>query len=276
MTNLGPVDVTTLDFDGKEEDKPKVHALTALLRERLAKTGLLPPPAVPAGSPQTNLIAAIETSGAPQAAWIAKLLEILPQPPRAPEFKLSGALLGAPARQDSNDDANADAHPALADTKDDANADAQASPADPKDDANADAQPPPADTPAAGGEVGESCGLAYWLQPKRQGRMQVEKVDRQSTHADAIESAAADIFLSISRDAAHLFPPWSRWQSAECVPHLSQGHREPRGARRWRRRDALPERGGGGAAQHRLGSSSPISVRSTLGASPTTTPRTRR
>jgi hypothetical protein len=186
MTNLGPVDVTTLDFDGKEDDKPKLHALTALLRERLAKSGLLPPPAVPAGSPQTNLIAAVETSGAPQAIWVAKLLEILPQPPRAPEFKLSGALLGPPAADDSDDDANADAHP------------------------------PPAHAPAPDDEAAQSCGLAYWLQPKRQGRMQVDRIEGQSTHADAIELAATDIFLSISRDAVHLFPAWSRWQSADA------------------------------------------------------------
>jgi hypothetical protein len=91
ITRLGPVEVSVLDHDKPEE--PEIHALTALLRERLAKSGLVPPPSVPAGSPQTNLIAAVESSGHPQAPWIAKALQLVPQPPRSPEYKLSGTLL---------------------------------------------------------------------------------------------------------------------------------------------------------------------------------------
>ena len=50
VTRLGPVEVALLDADG--DVKPDVYALTALLRERLARAGLEPPPQVPAGSPQ--------------------------------------------------------------------------------------------------------------------------------------------------------------------------------------------------------------------------------
>ena len=90
-TRLGPVEVSLLDND--ESAKPDVHALTGRLRERLATGGLLPPPEVPAGSPQTNLIAAVESSGHPQGAWVARALELIPHPPRSPEYKLSGTVL---------------------------------------------------------------------------------------------------------------------------------------------------------------------------------------
>jgi hypothetical protein len=39
------------------------------------------------------LIAAIEATGQPQSALIAKVLELLPSPPRSPEYKLSGTLI---------------------------------------------------------------------------------------------------------------------------------------------------------------------------------------
>jgi hypothetical protein len=101
MTRLGPVEVSLLEHDAKGNAEPDVNALTALLRERLARSGLLPPPEVPAGSPQTNLIAAVESSGHPQAGWIAQALQLLPHPPRSPEYKLSATLLtgtnGGPA-----------------------------------------------------------------------------------------------------------------------------------------------------------------------------------
>jgi hypothetical protein len=95
VTRLGPVEVALLDYDGKDDEKPDVHALTGLMRERLAAGGLLPPPEVPAGSPQTNLIAAVEASGHPQAAWVARALELIPHPPRSPEYKLTGIVLKA-------------------------------------------------------------------------------------------------------------------------------------------------------------------------------------
>jgi len=94
-TRLGPVEVALLDHDAEDPDTPDVHALTGLFRERLATGGLLPPPEVPAGSPQTNLIAAVEASGHPQAPWVARVLELVPHPPRSPEYKLSGTVLNA-------------------------------------------------------------------------------------------------------------------------------------------------------------------------------------
>jgi hypothetical protein len=97
-TRLGPIELTELTFD-KDSPKPEANALTGLLRERLARTGLVPPPEVPAGTPQTNLIAAVETSGHPQAEWIGKALALVPHPPRSPEYKLSGTLLESSGSQ---------------------------------------------------------------------------------------------------------------------------------------------------------------------------------
>jgi hypothetical protein len=96
MTRLGPIEVETLEHDG--ENKAAVKALTAALRERLTRNGLSPPPAVPAGTPQVNLVAAVEASGFPQSAFIAKLLELLPKPPRPPQYKISGVLVGEEGR----------------------------------------------------------------------------------------------------------------------------------------------------------------------------------
>ena len=49
LTSLGPIEVDTLAHDIEDDDDPKaaVLALTSALRERLARTGLSPPPAVP-------------------------------------------------------------------------------------------------------------------------------------------------------------------------------------------------------------------------------------
>jgi hypothetical protein len=59
----------------------------------------MPPPEVPAGSPQTDLISAIEASTIPQGAFIAKLLEFLPKPPQPPRYKLGGTLVEGAAGQ---------------------------------------------------------------------------------------------------------------------------------------------------------------------------------
>ncbi len=88
-TRVGPIEVELLQYEGAA--RPSLHALTALLRERLANSGLSPPPAVPAGAPEAQLIAAVEASEIPQAAWIAKLVPALPKPP---QYRLSATLLG--------------------------------------------------------------------------------------------------------------------------------------------------------------------------------------
>ena len=97
LTRIGPLVVNPIEIDpveaGKSDvDKADSLALTGLLREQLGKSGLSPPPEVPAGSPQTNLIDAVEASGDPRAPWAAKLLKLVPEPPRPPEFTLHATL----------------------------------------------------------------------------------------------------------------------------------------------------------------------------------------
>jgi hypothetical protein len=93
VTRLGPVGVDTLEHDGLETTAAPVKALTAQLREALARSGLSPAPAVPAGTPQVNLLDAIKESPIPQANWIASLLQLVPRP-RPSEYKISGVLMG--------------------------------------------------------------------------------------------------------------------------------------------------------------------------------------
>jgi hypothetical protein len=90
-TRLGPIEVVPLEHD--DEAPPALRALTASFRERLSRCGLTPPPTVPAGAPQANLIKAVEGS-APQGPMIARLLEMLPSPPRPAEYKVTGTLSG--------------------------------------------------------------------------------------------------------------------------------------------------------------------------------------
>lgn len=94
ITRLGPIEVAALEHDGKDGDGVPVKALTAQLREALSRTGLSPPPAVPAGTPQINLIDAIKESPIPQANWIAAIIQLVPRP-RPSEYHISGVLLGS-------------------------------------------------------------------------------------------------------------------------------------------------------------------------------------
>ena len=97
LTRLGPVEVKDLEHDGGDDDETPVKALTAALRERLAHNGLIPPPEVPTGTPQADLIAAVEASGAPQSEFLAALLKLVPKPPRPASYTVSGVLLGSAA-----------------------------------------------------------------------------------------------------------------------------------------------------------------------------------
>jgi hypothetical protein len=97
LTRLGPVEVKDLEHDGDDDDDTPVKALTAALREQLAHNGLIPPPEVPTGTPQADLIAAVEASGAPQSEFLAALLKLVPKPPRPPSYTVSGVLLGSAA-----------------------------------------------------------------------------------------------------------------------------------------------------------------------------------
>ncbi|MDA0181675.1 hypothetical protein OJ997_15320 [Solirubrobacter phytolaccae] len=95
-TRLGAVEVAPVEHDAPD------LVLTSLLRERLAKGGLTPPPQVPSGAPQANLIAAVESSGHPQAQWMAKALSLVPSPPRPVDYKLAVTVFSAPATAKRN------------------------------------------------------------------------------------------------------------------------------------------------------------------------------
>jgi hypothetical protein len=92
ITRVGPVEVQLLECDDGTD--AKVHGLTALLRERLANSGLPAPPSVPAGTPQTDLVSAVAASPIPQAAWIASILGLL-RAPQPRQYELSGTIFGA-------------------------------------------------------------------------------------------------------------------------------------------------------------------------------------
>ena len=162
-TQLGPVEVELLECDGT---KVSVHALTALLRERLANSGLPAPPAVPAGAPQTDLVSAIAASPIPHAAWIASLLGLL-RPPQPLQYELSGTIFG--------------------------------------------------DDPAS------DCGISFWLRPSRPGPALLKTVDRAATHKAAVESAAAKIYVHISKDAVGAFPVWTRWHCEAALHSYDAG-----------------------------------------------------
>lgn len=95
-SRLGPIQVKPIEHDvtDGQPGAPATNALTALLRERLARSGLLPPPEVPAGSPQTNLIDAVEATGQETSAFVAALLKVMPQPPAPPSYTLTATLCG--------------------------------------------------------------------------------------------------------------------------------------------------------------------------------------
>ena len=174
LTSLGPIEVDVLEHDGVEP--AAVGALTAALRERLAETGLSPPPAVPAGTPQVNLISAVEASNIPQAAWLAKLLQLLPSPPRPAAYKICGVLTGVePSPRVSF--------------------------------------PPP-------------CGLSFWIRPSAaSGADLLKTVNNCASHADAIDTAALEIYRHISADAVRAFPLWARWRNSKALRYYLEGCR---------------------------------------------------
>jgi hypothetical protein len=156
VTRLGPLEVEPLEQDGEVKDQAEVKGLTSGLREHLAHSGLAPPAEVPASTPQTDLISAIEASNIPQGAWIAKVLEMLPKPPRPIRYRVSGTLIGKP-------------------------------------------------------DSGE-CGISFWLRPSRSGSELLATIENKQSHAEAVECAAAMIFVHISGDAVYVFPSWARWR----------------------------------------------------------------
>jgi hypothetical protein len=94
QTRLGPIEIAALEYDTKVSPSPaapSLLALTAEFRKRLWMLGLTPPPLVPDGAPQADLITAVgEVS--PQAKIVASFLKLLPGPPRPARFKVTSTL----------------------------------------------------------------------------------------------------------------------------------------------------------------------------------------
>jgi hypothetical protein len=93
MTRLGPVLVQPLEAE--TDTKLPLKELTAILRERLAHGGLVPPPEVPGGAPKANVLSAIEASNVSQVALIGQIVGALPRP-RPAEYTFSGTLFPEP------------------------------------------------------------------------------------------------------------------------------------------------------------------------------------
>jgi hypothetical protein len=186
LTRLGPIDVQTLEHD---DSGVPVKALTAIFREALARTGLMPPPAVPAGTPQVNLLAAVEASNISQAAWLAKLIAMVPRP-RPHEYKISGTLQGEePAAPRGTE---------------------RRRPAGPVD-------------VAAAGETVDPCAISVWVRPAREGRELLATYDNARTHEDAVQRAASQIYLHISNHAVEAFPIWARWRDRDALEAYRKG-----------------------------------------------------
>jgi hypothetical protein len=91
-TTLGPIEVATIEPAGGDGAGDGLLALTARLRDLIDEVGLRPPPDVPGGAPQANLLSAIEKSPIPQANWIATLMQAIPRP-QPTTYKLTTTLL---------------------------------------------------------------------------------------------------------------------------------------------------------------------------------------
>ena len=207
MTRLGPIEIQMLEHDGEKDDGGNavpVKALTGALREKLNANGLSPAPAVPAGAPQVNLISAVEASTIPQGAFIAKLLALLPKPPRPPEYTISGVLTG-------NEATGKDAKASLK----------RAAHAGPRQIAG---DCPAGDRLFSGRWPGcrqqretRAMRSHYWVRPSREGLARLHTVERCDTHTDAVDEAAFEIYRHVSNDAIHAFPVWARWRKAASL-----------------------------------------------------------
>ena len=94
---LGPMRVSDLETS----DAAQKMVLSALLREELTSKGLVPSgTAVPAGSPDASVIAAISASPIAQAGWVGKLLEAAKAlMPRPREYDVTGVLVDRSAAE---------------------------------------------------------------------------------------------------------------------------------------------------------------------------------
>jgi hypothetical protein len=210
MTRLGPIEIDTLEHDGGKEngggDAVAVKAPTGALRQKLNDNGLTPPPAVPAGTPQVNLIAAVEASSIPQGAFIAKLLELLPKPPRPPQYTVTGVLTGT--------ESGVQRRTSLTGSR-----------------TSLAIAPPGTGVSTPGGpqvdgrENGGPCGLTYWVRPSCERSALLKTVERCGSHSDAVKAAAFEIYQHVSNDAIHAFPVWARWRRAKSLEAYLEGCR---------------------------------------------------
>jgi hypothetical protein len=220
ITRLGPIEVAPLEHDGKENDAVPAKALTAQLREALSRTGLSPPPAVPTGTPQINLIDAIKESPIPQANWIASIVQLIPRP-RPSEYHIGGVLLGPkPPADESENGSPGNGEPPgpmpLADESE------NGSPGDGE---------PPEYQPAAEEAEADPYGLRYAVVPAGDGTSKLDTVVKCASYDDAVTKAASQMFLHISQDATGAFPIWARWQHepsleafVKCWDHRRAGN----------------------------------------------------
>ncbi|MCW2995116.1 MAG: hypothetical protein JWQ18_2611 [Conexibacter sp.] len=100
VTQVGPVEIATFTHDDAGTAAPQVEALTSLLRERLAHSGLSPAPAVPGGAPKTDLISAVAASDVPQVAWVAALMNALPRP-QVTRYTVRTTIVRVPGTRDT-------------------------------------------------------------------------------------------------------------------------------------------------------------------------------
>lgn len=90
FARLGSIVIKDIEADDDSLD-PK--AAKAVLQEQFAKRGLVPPSGVPSGSPSVaSIAAALSAAPIPQANWLGTLVGLLPLPPTATGFEVTGTL----------------------------------------------------------------------------------------------------------------------------------------------------------------------------------------
>jgi hypothetical protein len=90
FVRLGTIQIADLSCD---DDKLAPAGAKAVLQQALGDHGLLPPSGVPSGSPSVASIAdAISKAPIPQANWLGSLIGLIPWPPSATGFQISGNL----------------------------------------------------------------------------------------------------------------------------------------------------------------------------------------
>lgn len=92
---LGTIEIGDLAADSgfPSDGSSGVVSIKAELQRQLGERGWLPTGAVPSGSPTVaSLASAVGDAPVPQAKWIADIVSLIPFPPTATSFKLTGTL----------------------------------------------------------------------------------------------------------------------------------------------------------------------------------------